>query len=164
MKNLNLKKIDRIKTKVKNRYRSFIFVETMVVISVLVVFATQFNSGVQKFIQKQKVNAAKRQIEIFRSALQSYYIDVGKFPASENGLLCLWKKAETENENWQGPYVNKEIPKDPWKNEYLYCRKENIYELEMEDIPEGLPFAIVSFGSDGKIGGSGNEEDIVSWK
>ena len=78
------------------------------------------------------------------------------YPTEEQGLMALRKKPVLEpvKDGWDGPYLYKEPPKDPWGNEYEYMLLndgENAYGIR-------------SFGSDGKEGGEGKAEDICSWK
>ena len=74
----------------------------------------------------------------------------------EQGLKALFEKPILYPipENWDGPYIDREVQKDPWGNEFEYS----------DTTTNGLPFSIVSYGADGKSGGEGNNEDICSWK
>lgn len=147
----------------------FTFVETLAVLAVTAILAGQVMAGTMDLLQKAKVSAAKTQMENYRIALQSYYIDCGHFPDSRQGLESLWQKeyAFSDSEKWKGPYTSKAIAGDPWGNKYIYFSSadgdvKSFYEIE-EEIPEGLPFAIISLGADGKSGGYGYEKDIYSW-
>ena len=78
----------------------------------------------------------------------------GEYPTSEQGLSALFvKPVSLSNDNWDGPYLSKAIPKDPWGNDYqYYVPGEN-----------GLPYGIMSLGKDGVEGGEGKDADITSW-
>ena len=93
------------------------------------------------------------QINAFLTALGSYKLDTGVFPTTEQGLQALREKPEGV-ENWQGPYLQKEIENDPWKHPYVYH-----YPGDHGDEPD-----IISYGADGQPGGDGINADIVSWK
>lgn len=136
----------------------FSFVETLAVLAVTAILAGQVGSAGYSLVQKAKVISARTQIESIRVALQDFYIDEGRFPDSEEGLLVLWEK-QNSCARWHGPYVQKPVPKDPWGNSYVYFSKDDI----PEDAPEGLPFAVVCYGADGKKGGDGYEGDIRSF-
>jgi general secretion pathway protein G len=100
-----------------------------------------------------KRTAAHTQIITFMTALAAYKLDTGAFPTTEQGLEALREKPESVK-GWQGPYVLKDIPKDPWKNDYVYK-----FPGDHGDQPD-----IISYGRDGKPGGEGDDADIVSWK
>ena len=152
----------------KNANRSkmnagFSFVETLAVLAVSAILASQVGAAAFRMVQRARVSAACTQIESFKAALQSYYIDCGAFPTGEQGLRALWEKPDVfpVPASWSGPYTEKKIPADPWGNEYVYRRKGEVYP---EDAPESAPFIILSFGSDGIAGGEKDGIDIVSWQ
>lgn len=131
------------------------FIETLIVLGIILVLTATVGFTAVRYLQKAKVVAARSQIETLELALQSYYLDCGVFPNEEQGLESLWVKPSGAPipENWNGPYVAKRIPKDPWGNSYVYKKPG----------PDGLPYGVVSYGEDGNEGGSGNDEDIHSW-
>jgi general secretion pathway protein G len=106
-----------------------------------------------KNVGKGKVTAAKAQIANFQTALGSYKLEVGTFPTTEEGLQALRVKPLSAT-RWDGPYLVKEIPSDPWGNPYVYK-----FPDEHGDEPD-----IVCYGADGREGGEGENEDVVSWK
>lgn len=134
----------------------FTFAETLAVLAIMLILAAGVGLAAEKYIQKARVVAARSQIEVYKLALQSYYVDCGMYPSQEQGLEALWKKPELfpVPQNWDGPYVDRVIQPDPWGNDYVYTRS----------ITDGLPYVITSFGSDGCEGGDGDALDIVSWK
>ncbi len=149
------------------RNAGFTFVETLAVLVVMALLASQVGVATNSLIQRAKVSSARNQIEMFKVALQSYYIDCGRFPTGEQGLLALWEKPSLYPlpESWKGPYIEKKIPSDPWGNPYSYFSAEGVaLTLSGTSAPEGLPYAIVSYGADGLFGGEGKGEDIVSWE
>ena len=88
----------------------------------------------------------------FMSALDSYFLDIGKFPTPQQGLAALRVRQEGESK-WNGPYLKKDIPTDPWGNPFIYRTpgRNGGYE-------------IISYGADGKEGGEGDNVDINSWE
>jgi len=142
----------------------FSFVETMAVLVVTAFLAGQATVAVQSLIQKARVASARSQIEQLRVALQSYYVDCSQFPTEEQGLSALWEKPVLipVSENWQGPYLQRKIPQDPWGNPYAYFTADS--PNPPDGTPAGLPYVIVSYGSDLKEGGEGNAKDIISWQ
>ena len=154
MKRKNIKGIDA----------GFTFVETLAVLAVTAVLASQAAVAANALLQRARVSGTKTQIESLKIALHSYYIDCGAFPTEEQGLSALWQKPQTAPvpEQWNGPYTDKQIPKDPWGNEYQYAVSGS--PRMPPEIPDGLPFAIFSYGADKKEGGDGTGKDIVSWQ
>ena len=97
--------------------------------------------------------AARAQIESFQTACGAYRRDTGTFPSSQQGLAAL-RTRPAGVPRWDGPYLPKSIPLDPWGHPYIY---------EFPGPHPGEP-GIASLGADGRPGGEGNDSDIVSWK
>jgi general secretion pathway protein G len=96
--------------------------------------------------------SAKAQIELFGTALDAFRLDTGRYPATEEGLKALREKPSGA-EKWNGPYLPKEIPLDPWGKPYVYkCPGE-----------QG-EYDLITYGLDGVEGGEGENQDVVSWK
>jgi general secretion pathway protein G len=102
-------------------------------------------------IGKSEVKAARAQIDALEKALDQYRLDTGHYPAMELGLAALVAKPTSEAK-WDGPYLKKSVPLDPWGNAYVYR------------IPgEHGEFDLLSFGKDGQLGGTGEAADITNW-
>jgi general secretion pathway protein G len=102
--------------------------------------------------EQAKPKIARQQIELLGTALDTYKLDVGKYP---EGLNLLIETGEEEMSKWDGPYLRKKvIPKDPWGNEYVYK-----YPGE-----NGTYYDLISYGKDGDEGGEGLNKDINSWE
>ena len=121
----------------------------MVIISLLAAFVAPRFFGQEK---KAKQRGAKGQIALLESAVDTYRLDIGRYPTTQQGLEALREKPDGVDK-WDGPYLRKELPLDPWGNPYVY-----------ESPSEHGDFAILSYGADGKPGGEGMDMDIVSWK
>ena len=134
----------------------FSFAETIAVLAIMLILTAGVGFSAAGYVQKARKLSAESQIEIYRLALQSYYLDCGMYPSDEQGLEALWEKPVLYPvpAGWNGPYVDKQIQKDPWGNKFAYSTRKN----------RKLPFTVVSYGSDGLEGGNGDAEDIVSWK
>ena len=145
-----------MKTKGTKKDDGFSFAETIAVLAIMLILTAGVGFSAAGYVQKARKLSAENQIEIYRLALQSYYLDCGVYPSDEQGLEALWEKPVLYPvpASWNGPYVDKEIQKDPWGNRFVYSTRKN----------RKLPFTVVSYGSDGLEGGSGDAEDIVSWK
>jgi general secretion pathway protein G len=133
----------------------FTFIEIMVAMIILLILIGAAGFGYIRYVARARVVAAKNQIEIFSLALNSYLLDCDRYPSSDQGLEALWEKPilEPVPDGWQGPYLTKILPKDPWGRKYEYTTPG----------PHGLPFGIRSLGADGLQGGEGNDRDLESW-
>lgn len=130
------------------------FVETLIVMAIVLVLTTSVGVSSVKQIEKAKVVTAKSQIETFSMAIETFYLDNGVYPEQDVGLEILWRDENSLYENWNGPYISKHVVKDPWGRNYLY-------ECPGRD---GMEWSICSLGKDGYEGGSGYNEDIFSFR
>jgi general secretion pathway protein G len=129
----------------------FTLIEMLVVITIIGLIAGVVGPRVLTYLGESKVKAAKIQIDSFSSALDLYYLDVGRYPTSDEGLQALVLRPGN-SATWNGPYVNGGIiPKDPWGGAYVY-----------RSPVEQMPFEVVSRGSDGIEGGTGTAADITN--
>jgi general secretion pathway protein G len=128
-------------------------IEMLVVVTIIGLFVALVGPGLWKKADAAKITATRAQISNFMTALGTYKLDTGTFPTTEQGLLALRVKPAEANQ-WNGPYMPQDIPKDPWGRDYAYR-----YPGEHGDEPD-----IISFGQDGQPGGEGMNADIVSWK
>jgi general secretion pathway protein G len=129
----------------------FTLVEILVVITIIGLIMAIVGPRVLNYLGESKVKAAKIQIESFSSALDLYYLDMGRYPGSSDGLAALVQRPGSAQE-WNGPYLKGGVvPNDPWGHSYVY-----------KSPVEHAPYEIVSFGSDGQEGGTGTAADISS--
>ena len=121
---------------------------------VLVILATLSAIVLPKFTgrsKQAKITAAKTQISQLEVALDAFEIDVGRYPTTVEGLRALVERPTSEADGWQQPYLRREIPGDPWGNEYVYRYPGQYNEYGYD---------LYSHGPDGKLGG---EDDITNW-
>ena len=128
-------------------------IEMMVVVMIIALFAALVGTNVFKQSDKARVAVAKAQIESFMTALGTYKLDTGLVPTTEMGLQALRTRPANVNQ-WNGPYLPKDVPLDPWGHPYLYK-----FPGDHGEDPE-----LISLGADGQPGGEGINADIVSWK
>ena len=117
-------------------------IEMLVVITIIALFSAVAYQRLAPSLDRGRVAAAQAQIEALRGALTTYNIEHGNFPTEEEGLAAV------------RPYLQKDIPLDPWNNPY-------VYRFPCEHGPEP---DIMSYGADGQPGGEENNADVVSWK
>lgn len=98
--------------------RGFTLLELLVVMVIIGLLASYVGPKYFSQIGKSEVAVAKSQMTAFEKALDSYRLDVGNYPTTEEGLAALVKKPA--NEKWNGPYLKKDIPLDPWGHSYQY--------------------------------------------
>jgi general secretion pathway protein G len=135
----------------ENEQRGFTLLELLVVMVIIGLLA-----GIvapQYFAQLGKSNAkiAKAQIESFGQALDQFRLDVGQYPTTEQGLAAL-RVAPQNLPRWQGPYLKRDVPNDPWGRAYQYRAPGQHGDYDLS-----------SLGLDGQPGGEGEAADVVSW-
>lgn len=140
------------KMREKRREKGFTLIELLVVIIILGLLSALVAPKFFGKVDKAKQKTAKTQIELFGSALDEFRLDVGRYPTTEEGLNALREKPGNVN-NWEGPYLPKAIPLDPWGFSYQY-----------KSPGEHGAYDLISYGADGAIGGEGNDKDIVNWE
>ena len=132
--------------------RGFTLLELLVVMVIIGLLAGFVAPRYFAQVGKSQVKAARAQIDALDKALEQYRIDVGHLPTSEQGLAALQTQPPGEP-NWAGPYLKKEVPNDPWGSPYNYGAPgthNNDYDL-------------MSFGKDGRQGGTGENADLGNW-
>jgi len=136
----------------QNRRQGFTLIELLLVMVILGLLAALV--GPRFFGQEKKARqrAAKGQIALFEAALDNYRLDVGRYPTTNQGLQALREQPDGVTK-WDGPYLKKAVPADPWGNAYVY-----------ESPSEHGDYAIISYGADGRPGGEDVDTDIVSWQ
>jgi general secretion pathway protein G len=132
--------------------RGFTLVEILVVITIIGLIMALVGPRVLNYLAESKVKAAKIQIESLSSALDLYYLDVGRYPSTSEGLAAL-AQPPGGIQSWNGPYLRTgAVPNDPWGHAYVY-----------RSPGEHGSFDIVSHGAKGVEGGADTATDIVSW-
>ena len=140
-------------TKPSKKTKGFTLIELLVVMVIIGLLGALVMPRLFKNVGKSKITATKAQIAAFQTALGAYKLEVGIFPGTDEGLQALRVKPLSAAK-WDGPYLPKEIPVDPWGNPYVYK-----FPGEHGDEPD-----IISYGADGREGGDGENADVLSWK
>ena len=129
----------------------FTLLELLVVMVIIGLLASYVAPKYFAQVGKSEVKTAKAQIYALSQALDQYRLDVGHYPTTEQGLNALVTKPTNETK-WQGPYLKKSVPLDPWGNPYQYKQPGQHGDYDL-----------LSYGKDGQPGGSGEAADITSW-
>lgn len=123
----------------------FTLIELLIVLVILGLLASLVAPKMFSKVDSSKIKTAETQLKLLETALDTYRLDVGKHPASLDELI------KSTAKNWDGPYLPKEVPLDPWGNPYVYAAPG----------PDGKAFDLRSYGKDGKSGGEGDDADLV---
>lgn len=130
--------------------RGFTLIELLLVLVILGILAAIVVPKFSGRTEQARITAAKTQISSFGTALDAFEVDNGYYPKGRNGLTDLVQQPR-DAQNWRGPYL-KDIPKDPWNNDYVY-ESPGRYNTSSYDI--------MSMGPDGRAGG---DDDITNWE
>jgi general secretion pathway protein G len=130
----------------------FTLIELLVVMIIIGLLAALVGPRFIRQEEKAKIKAARAQIELLSTSLDTYRLDVGRYPSSEEGLDALLRRPGSV-EKWDGPYLKKDVPLDPWGKAYVY-----------KNPGDHGSFDLLSYGADGVLGGEGDNHDIASWE
>ncbi|MGH6834428.1 MAG: type II secretion system major pseudopilin GspG [Methylocella sp.] len=135
------------------REDGFTLIEILVVITIIGLLMSLVGPRVLTALAESKVKAATIQVESFSSSLDLFYLDMGHYPSTSEGLTALVQRPAGET-GWNGPYLKSAyVPPDPWGHPYIYHSPS-----------EHGPYEIVSLGSTGREGGTGTAVAIKSWE
>ena len=128
-------------------------IELLVVMVIIAMFATIVGQRLFRNVEKARQTTAKAQINEFESVIDAFKLDVGRYPTTDEGLQSL-RVRPGSMEHWDGPYLKKDIPPDPWQRPYIYRFPSQ----------HGGDYDLYSLGADGQEGGDGENADVTSWK
>lgn len=132
--------------------QGFTLIEMLVVLVIIGLLAGLVGPKLFTKVDSSKVQTAQTQVKMLKGALETLRLDIGRFPTESEGLALLNTAPADEKVRgrWRGPYLDEELPRDPWGNPYQYS------------IPgaNNQPFALYSLGADGKRGGEGFDADV----
>jgi general secretion pathway protein G len=129
----------------------FTLVELIVVMVIIGMLAALVFPKLLPKVGKGKQSAAKAQIELLGQALDQVRLDTGRYPTTSEGLNALMVNPGIEN--WDGPYLKKAVPNDPWGRPYIYQSPGTHGDYDLS-----------SLGADGALGGEDENKDINSWE
>lgn len=136
----------------------FSLVEILIAISIMVLLGTVVGIALNDLPTKGRCDAATLQVDAFKTAIQLYVADNGMPPTQRQGLAALVTKPTEapipQNYKPNGYLDSREVPLDPWGNDYAYLVPGS----------NGEPFEVLCYGADGDVGGEGYDADISSTK
>lgn len=140
------------------RFRSaddgFTLVELLVVLAIIGLVMGLIGPRVLGYLAESRSKTARLQIESFSTSLDLFYLDTGRYPTTSEGLKALVRRPANVAV-WNGPYLKDgRVPLDPWGHAYLY----------QSPVDHSPPYEVLSLGSDGRQGGTGDAADISSIK
>ena len=135
----------------RTRVRGFTLLELLVVMVIIGMLAGFVGPKFFAQIGKSASKTAKAQIDALEKSLDQYRLDTGSYPTTEQGLASLNERPGNAPK-WQGPYLKKALPMDPWGKPYIYKSPGDHGEFDLQ-----------SYGKDAQPGGSGEDEDVVNW-
>ena len=130
----------------------FTLIELLIVMIIMGMLASLVGPKMFGKLGMAKSKTALSQIDMLSAALDSYRLDINSYPTNEQGLQVL-RKDPGNVKNWIGPYVEKDIPLDPWGNAYIYKIPGDHGEYDL-----------YSHGADNKSGGDGEDADVGNWQ
>lgn len=133
------------------RGRGFTLLELLVVMVIIGLLAGYVGPRYFAQVGKSEIKAARAQIDSLDKALDQFRLDTGHYPSMEQGLAALVARPANEP-RWEGPYLKKNVPLDPWGNAYVFKSPGDHNEYDL-----------LSYGKDGQPGGTGEAEDITNW-
>jgi general secretion pathway protein G len=138
--------------KTNRRQRGFTILEITVVLALIAVIMGIVGPRILAQLDKSKPRVAKIQIQTLRGAIDGLRLDIGRYPSTQEGLAMLVTKPTDPllAAKWRGPYLEAELPIDPWDKPYQYALGGQ----------NSQAFALYSYGLDGKRGGEGDDADI----
>jgi general secretion pathway protein G len=132
--------------------RGLTFIEMMVVLAIIGLLLALVGPQFIGQVGKAEVQAARQQIQLLETALDTLRLDVGRYPTTQEGLEAL-RARPFGLDRWDGPYLKKNVPPDPWGNPYMY-----------RSPGANGPYDLFSYGADGVQGGDGEGKDIGNWE
>lgn len=138
----------------KNDESGLTLIELTIVIVILGILAAFIAPRIVNAPQKARATKAKMEISNLKTALGLYMAEVGEYPSTEQGLEALWRAPNPSPLGWAGPYLDQQLTNDPWGNPYVYRNPGSNY---------GYDYDLMSYGKDGKLGGTDLDKDITNW-
>ncbi len=134
----------------------FTLLELLVVLAIIAVLASFVAPTLFHHVADARQTTADTQIESLGLALSNFQLDTGRYPSAGEGLDALRARPASlaDGVKWRGPYIQKVLPLDPWGRPYVY---------RSPGLSNPSTFDLYSLGRDGRVGGTGEDDDVTSW-
>lgn len=130
--------------------RGFTLIELLVVIMIIGMLTTIVGPRLMGQLQRSESATARAQLDALDKALQAFRVDMGRYPSDAEGLRALVTAPAASDSRWKGPYLNNELPLDPWGSPYAYrARGTGVKDYDL-----------FSLGRDRSPGGQGDDADV----
>jgi general secretion pathway protein G len=136
----------------RRKNRGITLIELLVVMVIIAMFATLVGQRLFRNVERARQTTAKAQISEFETVLDVFRLDIGRYPSTDEGLQALRVQPGNVG-NWDGPYLRKDVPADPWGHPYVYRLPGQHGDYDL-----------FSLGADGQEGGDGDAADVTNWK
>jgi general secretion pathway protein G len=130
----------------------FTLIELLIVMIILGLIASLVAPKMFNKVSSAKTGTARSQIELLGTALDAYRLDNGAYPTTAQGLNALRDPVQGL-QTWEGPYLPKPVPDDPWNRQYMYKSPGDHGDYDL-----------FTYGRDGQPGGEKEDEDVASWE
>jgi general secretion pathway protein G len=148
---LTIKRSTRQISRDQSLQAGFSLLEILITLMIVALIATLVGPRLMDSLDRSKTSTARVQAKSIKTALDTMRLDLGRYPTAEEGLKLL-SSPPAEGERWRGPYMDGQVPNDPWGKPYIFVAGAT---------PDSAP-RIGSFGSDATAGGTGSAEDVYS--
>ena len=125
--------------------RGFTLIELLIVLVILGLLASLVAPKMFGKVDSSMRKTAETQMKLLEASLDTFRLDLGAYPESLQELV------QSTKPRWDGPYLPKDVPLDPWGNPYIYSVPDE----------DGKPYKLMSYGKDGRQGGEGDDADII---
>lgn len=136
----------------KHSIQGFTLIEMLVVLTIIGLLVGLVGPKIFGKADTAKVQTATTQVKMLKGSLETMHLDIGRYPKGDEGLSLLINPPTDDftKNRWRGPYLDETVPVDPWGTPYQYS------------LPgaNGQPYALYSFGADGKRGGENFDADV----
>lgn len=124
--------------------KGFTLIELLIVMVIIGLLASLVAPTMFSKVDSSKRNTAVAQMQMISTSLDAFRLDVGRYPDALEELL------RSDKRGWDGPYLPRELPLDPWGTPYIYRFPGQ----------SNAPYDLLSLGADGREGGDGDNADI----
>ncbi|MEL6362750.1 MAG: type II secretion system major pseudopilin GspG [Pseudomonadota bacterium] len=138
------------------RAQGFSLIELLVALAIMALLVSLVAPRLFNQVDKSKIQAARAQAQSIKTSMNTLRLDIGRFPTADEGLSLLTEPPSDPAvaSLWFGPYLDGDLPRDPWGNDYIYVAPT------VDDAGRTTSPRVLSYGADAQPGGAGLNQDI----